>query len=57
MLQMGDGKKNSRCPLVVVPCVEFTLHKLSIPWAVGEDELNTCWKGTDFFSVTVHVIP
>jgi hypothetical protein len=37
MLQVGDGKKNSYGSLVNFPCVEFTLHKLFIPQAVGED--------------------
>jgi hypothetical protein len=37
MLQMGDGNKNSHGSLVMFPYVEFTLHKLSIPQAVGDD--------------------
>jgi len=47
MQQIGDGKKNSHGSLVIFPCVEFISHKLSIPQAVGEDKLNTCWRGTD----------
>jgi hypothetical protein len=37
MLQMGDGKKNSHGSSFIFPCVKFTLHKLSISQAVGED--------------------
>jgi hypothetical protein len=36
MLQLGDGKKNSPGSLVIFSYVEFTLHRLSIPQAVGE---------------------
>jgi len=47
MQQMGSDKKNSHGSLFIFPCVEFTLHKLCIPQAVGEGKLNTCWRGTD----------
>jgi len=43
----ADGWWQEKLTLVIFPCVEFTLHKLSIPQAVGEDKLNTCWRGTD----------